>query len=170
MSEAILLILNFGILCLTLTGFFLAVGALFPNRVARTRRMAEALPGRALGVGLVNLAFFAIVSFAFFVLADNTRIALLVVPGTVALALLLISLVFGLTGMVQIVGERLAPAQSPAARSLWGALTLCFGCAAPVVGWFFLLPFVAGLGLGGFLLSFLAAPAARPESVPAAVS
>jgi hypothetical protein len=79
----------------------------------------------------------------------------LVVPGTVVLALLIIGLGFGLTGMVLLVGERLAPAHGPTARTVWGALALSLACATPVVGWWALLPYAAVTGLGAFVLSYL---------------
>ncbi len=140
---------------LTLSAFFLVVGALFPGRVARTRAIVDGSPGRAFGIGLVNLLFFSIVSCTFFVLADNMRLPLLALPGTNVLAFIVIGQTFGLAGLVQVIGERLAPTRSAAARTIWGALALCLGCATPIVGWFVLLPFALIMGMGAFVLSFL---------------
>lgn len=151
---------------LTLTSFFLVVGALFPNRVARTRTMADGSPGRAFGVGLINLIFFSALAALFFALAENTRLEFLALPGLMLLALLVVGLTFGLTAMAQLVGDRLAPTQPTTLRSIGGALTLCLGCAVPVAGWFALLPYAVLVGLGAFVLGFLYA--ARPaESAPA---
>ena len=167
MNELIGLLaaLIFGIL--TLPAFFLAVGALFPNRVERTRLMADGSPGRAFGVGLVNLAFLFTIAATFFTLADNASLGFLSLPGIIVLSLLIIGVIFGLTGLVQLVGERLAPAQSPTARGFWGALALSLGCAVPIVGWFALLPYAVIVGLGAFVLSFLYAPR-KPEPATAA--
>ncbi len=140
---------------LTLTAFFLVVGALFPGRVARTRAIVDGSPGRAFGIGLVNLLFFSIVAFTFFVLADNMRLPLLAFPGTIVLSFIAIGLTFGLAGLIQVIGERLAATCSAAARTIWGALALCLGCATPIVGWFVLLPFALIMGMGAFVLSFL---------------
>jgi hypothetical protein len=153
---------------LTLTAFFLVVTVLFPRRVARTQRMAAGSPGRAFGVGLINLVFLAAVAFVFFALAGNTGVRFLALSGTVVLGLLLIGLSFGLAGMVQLVGERLAPAQGPTARSMWGALALSLACATPVVGWFALLPYAAITGLGAFVLSYLYGSTRSEASAPSA--
>ncbi len=140
---------------LTLTAFFLVVNALFPNRVARTRAMADASPSRAFGVGVLNWIFLSALAFTFFVLSDNLGFTLFSIPGTLVLAVIAIGLIFGLAGLVQLVGERLAPSQGPAARTIWGSLALSLACATPVVGWFALLPYAAIVGLGAFVLSFL---------------
>jgi hypothetical protein len=150
-----------------LTAFFLVVGALFPRRVARTHALAGSARGRAFIVGLINFAFFGIVSFMFFVLADNMRLGILAFPGTVVLVLLILGLIFGLAGVVHLVGERLAPDQGPTARALCGALALSLACATPFVGWFVLLPFVGFTGLGAFILSYLHQPTANADIVPA---
>ena len=140
---------------LTLTAFFLVVNALFPNRVARTRAMADGSPGRAFGVGVINWVFLSALAFTFFVLRDNLGITIFSIPGNLVLAIIAIGLIFGLAGLVQLVGERLAPSQGSAARTIWGSLALSLACATPVVGWFALLPYAAIVGLGAFVLSFL---------------
>jgi hypothetical protein len=142
-------------------GFVLVVGALFPRRVARTQAMAAASPGRALGIGSVNFAFLALTSFAFFVLADNLPLGLLVLPGTIVLGLLVIGLGFGLAGLTHHIGERLAPNAPPTVRAIWGALATTLACLMPVAGWFLVLPYVALSGLGAFLLSYLYTPEPR---------
>ncbi len=167
MNDAIAAITALIVGSVTLTAFFLVVGALFPKRVARTQAMAGSSPGRAFGVGLVNFVFLAAVSFMFFVLADNWQLPFLGLPGTAVLAILVLGLIFGLSGFVQLVGERLAPAQSYTTRTIWGALALCLACATPMVGWFILLPYAAITGLGAFVLSYLYGPLPR-EAVSAA--
>lgn len=140
---------------LTLTAFFLVVSALFPNRVARARAMAEGSPGRSFGVGLINWLFLSALAFTFFVLSENLGLRLFTLPGVMVLAIITIGLIFGLAGLVQLVGERLAPSKGPAARTIWGAVSMTLACATPVVGWFILLPYAAVTALGAFVLSFL---------------
>jgi hypothetical protein len=100
----------------------------------------------------------AAVAFTFFVLADNWGLPILALPGTITLSLLVIGLIFGFTGLVQLIGERLAPAQGASLRTVAGALALSLASATPLVGWFALLPYAAVVGLGAFVLSFLYAP------------
>ena len=151
-----------------LTALFLVVGALFPRRVAYTHALADSARGRAFVIGLINFAFLAIVSFMFFVLADNLNLGILAFPGTLVLALLILGLTFGLAGVVHLVGERLAPDQGPTTRALCGALALSLACATPFAGWFVLLPFVGITGLGAFILSYLQRPAGQGETAPVA--
>ena len=154
MNELIrlLAILVFG--NLGLVAFFVVVSALFPRRVGKTRAVADAMPGRAFAVGLVNFTFFSALTAAFTALGQWTHFPLLGIPALFFLALLGISLCFGLAGVVQLVGERMAPAQNEVRRTVWGALALGLGCSLPFVGWFGLLPYASLLGLGAFIISF----------------
>lgn len=139
---------------LLLAAFFVVMSALFPRRVGRTRALAAGLPGRSLAIGLVNFIFLMAVILALMALADWSGVALFGVPALVLMVLLSTAGVFGLAGVVQLVGERLLPQQPEPNRMLWGTLAVSFGCATPVVGWFGLLPYVALLGLGAFILTF----------------
>lgn len=162
--RPILLILGFN---LTLIAFFVVLNALFQRRVAKTRAVADAMPGRAFAVGLVNFLFFGAITFILFTLAnqignDFLR-GLLTLPALFFLAALSAGLSFGLAGMVQLVGERLAAAQTEIRRTVWGALALSFGSSLPFVGWFGLLPYVGLLGLGAFIVSFFWRESSTPS-------
>jgi hypothetical protein len=63
-----------------------------------------------------------------------------------------VALTFGLAAVVGLTGERIAPQRSGLARIVLGTVVLSLGCLTPVVGWFGLLPYVACLGVGGFVL------------------
>ena len=153
--HPILLILGFN---LTLVVFFVVLNALFPRRVARTRTVADAMPGRAFAVGLVNFLFFGAITFILFTLVgqvgnDLLRI-ILALPALFFLSVLSVGLSFGLAGVVQLVGERLAASQTELRRTVWGALALSLGSSLPFVGWFGLLPYAGLLGLGAFIVGF----------------
>lgn len=145
--------------------FFIVLGALFPVRIGRTRAAAAAAPGRAFVIGLVNLVFFAAVAAALVALAQWTHIQLLTLPALAVAAVLIIAGVFGLAGVVEVVGERLLPQAAGARRSGLGGLVLAWACALPYVGWFGLLPYVLSLGVGALILSFIV-PASRVEVTP----
>ena len=134
--------------------YFLVVAALAPARVARTQAALETSPGRSFVVGLVNLVFLGTLSLALLSLSESTG-GLLAVPGVVCVALLSIGVTLGLAGVVQLVGARLAPGRAMLGRGVAGGLAVSLGCALPVLGWFLLLPVLAMLGLGAFVVSYL---------------
>lgn len=158
MEDIIRVILIVIALNLTFVPFLLALNILFPRRVAKTRAVADLMPGRAFAVGLVNFLFFSAIAFILLTLADRVGNellkGLLTLPGLFFLAVLGVGLSFGSAGMAQLAGERLAPAQSEMRRILWGGLALSLGSTLPFVGWFLLLPYVELVGLGAFIISF----------------
>lgn len=155
--ELLNLALAIILLSVGLVAYFLALRVLFPRRIARTRAVAEQTPGRALAVGVVNALFFGIITFILLAIAgDAGQVVkvILMIPALVFLGLLGIGFSCGLSGMAELVGERLAPAQTAFRRTLWGTLALGLGCGLPFVGWFLLLPYAGLVGLGAFILGF----------------
>jgi predicted permease len=149
------------LLSIALVGFFLVFEALFPTRVEKTRSAAQRMPGRSFMVGTVNFLFFGVIALVLFSISNTTTglvKAIVFLPALSLAGILLIGLAFGLTGMVQFLGERLFPGQSTWKRTLWSTLALSLGSAVPVAGWFLLLPYVGLTGFGGFILSFFAKP------------
>lgn len=144
------------IISLSLSAFFTALNLLFPHRTAKTRLVAEAMPGRATLVGFINFLFFGAAGLALITLADRVSNGLLKLvfslPALVFLATLFVGLCFGLAGITLLVGVRLAPHRSAAAHILAGTLTLSWGSALPIVGWLLLLPYICWLGLGAFII------------------
>lgn len=171
MQDALRIITLLALLNLGLVAYFLTLAALFPRRAAKTRAVADLMPGRSFAVGLVNFLFFGAITFALFTLSNNIGSgvvkAIIALPALFFLAVLGAGLSFGLTGMVQLVGERLAPTQTSFRRTLWGALALSLGASLPFVGWFLLLPYAGLLGLGAFIVAFFwkeqSAEAAQPD-------
>jgi hypothetical protein len=139
---------------LTLVAFFLVLSALFPERIARTRRLAGRAPGRSLALGLLNAIFLSTLAVALLAISEWTRMRVLGVPALLVVGLATLTACFGLAGVAQLVGERLLPDRGPALRQAAGALAAGLACALPFVGWFLLLPYLLLLGLGAFVLSF----------------
>ncbi len=143
---------------LGLSAFFVALSVLFPRRIAKTRAVADAVPGRAALVGLVNFLFFGVIAVALSGISDqlgnDLLRVLLIIPALVCAALLSVGLTFGLAGVVQLVGQRLSPQDHELKRMVAGTLVLGWACALPFVGWFGLLPYAGLLGLGAFIVSF----------------
>jgi hypothetical protein len=156
-NEVIRIVLAILLLDLGLIAYFMVVSALFPARVARAQALFERLPGRAFAIGLVNFLFFATAAFVLLSLANQAGGLLKVIltlPALAFLLLLLIMLSLGLTAMVNLLGGRLFPDQTPWRRALTGAFLLGVGSAVPVAGWFLLFPYVGLCGMGAFILTF----------------
>ncbi len=151
--TVMIVLLNIG-----LVAYFLTGRLLFPRRIARTRMVAEGTPGRSFGVGLVNFLFFGAIAMVLLSVADrvgNEFLKMVVtLPALFFLGVLGIGLSFGLCGMAELVGERLAPTQTAFRRTVWGTLVVSLGSSLPFVGWFILLPYVGLVGLGAFILGF----------------
>ena len=149
------------LLTISLTAYFLVIGALFPNRVTKAQRVLNQMPARAFGVGLVNFLFFGVILVVLFTITDgnanrvNSVVRIILLVPTLALtALFTTVLSFGFAGMVQVLGERILPDFTPLKRSMWGTVILSFACALPFVGWFILLPCVGITGFGAVILGF----------------
>jgi len=151
----------FFLLDVPLIVLFIVLGVFFPLRLARTRSLTLAMPGRALLVGFVNFLFFGALAFVFLQWGKNGT-ALLSLVAVLLCAMLSIGATFGLAAASETVAERLAPTMAGIWKSAAGAALLSIACAFPLLGWFGLLPYTLLLGLGGFILSFfLRGPAER---------
>jgi hypothetical protein len=135
--------------------------AMLPGLLGRTRQTIIAMPGRSFLVGLLNGAFFGVLSAA--LLAPGGGIAL--IGGTLA-ALLLAFVAAGLAAAARIVGERLRPnATDPLRQFLAGAGTLSLASSVPLVGWFVVLPCAALIGFGALLIAIVQRRAAPDPHV-----
>lgn len=157
------------LLTVSLTAYFLVIGALFANRVAKTRHVINQMPGRALGVGFVNLLFFGVILLVLFTITDANanRVSsviriILLIPTLALTALLTAVLSLGLAGMVNILGERIFPEFNSLKQNVLGSVILSFACALPFVGWFLLLPCAGLLGFGAFILGFFQREIVKP--------
>ncbi len=89
--------------------------------------------------------------------AENTGAfvkGVLTLPALLILAFLTVLLSLGLTGMVNVLGERLFSDLPSWKRNICSTVILCFACALPFVGWFLLLPYLGLVGIGASILGF----------------
>ena len=148
-----------------LTGLFLATAALFPRVIDRTRRTADRSPGRSFVVGFVNIFFLGAIGLGFSALADGTGLEFLQLPALLIYSLLVIMLGFGLTALSQMTGARLIPESHPVRQQLLGAWALILGGLTPFIGWFAFLPYVAIVGTGAVLLSWVRSRGGQSRTV-----
>jgi hypothetical protein len=149
------------LLTISFAAYFLVIGALFANRVTKTKRVINQMPGRSFGVGLVNFLFFGVILIVLFTITDGNanRVSsvvriILLIPTLTLTALLTAVLSLGLAGMVNLLGERIFPEFNTLKRSVGGSVVLSFACALPFVGWFLLLPYAGLIGFGAVILGF----------------
>jgi len=157
MNDILRLLITVILLTISLSAYFLVIGTLFTARVEKTQRVINSMPGRAFGVGLVNVLFFGVIAVVLFSIAESANgflKGILTIPALVIAALLLILLSLGLTGMVNGFGVKLFADVVSWKRNLWGAVILCLACALPFVGWFLLFPYLGFVGVGAVILSF----------------
>jgi hypothetical protein len=157
MSDIVRLMLAFILLTIGLVAYFLVMNALFPQRIAKTKSMIHSMPARSFGIGVVNFVFFAVIALVLFSVAENAGPfirGILTIPAVVILAALTIVLSMGLTGMSNLIGERIFPDSSAWKQTLWGTVSLSLACALPWVGWFLLFPYVGFAGIGAVILGY----------------
>jgi len=156
--EPLLRILTLFILIpLCLFGFFVVMNILFHEQISRTRNILQQTLRRSFWIGLVNVLFFLPVSIILLSLgnaASGPLAAIVMLPGLLLLGVLLSLASFGLTCIVNRIGEQLMPEQNLLKRTFWGTLFLCLACGLPFVGWFLLLPYVLIIGVGAAILGF----------------
>jgi hypothetical protein len=146
------------LLTIGLIPYFLVIGALFPQRVARTKSVIDSMPGRSFGIGLVNFVFFAVLALVLFSIGEKTSNGfvkgMITIPALLILAFLATLLSFGFAGTTHLLGERIFPILNPWKQSVWGSVCLSIACALPLVGWFLLLPYSGFVGVGAVILAF----------------
>jgi len=140
---------------INLVPFFIVFHYIFPDRMARTQANASAMPGRAFWIGMINFLFGLALVLVLFFLSDKTEgllKAILTFPAVCIVLIFGIVLSFGLGSMAGLLGEQLVPQHNAWQRTVWGTLLLGCGSSVPLVGWFLLLPYVAWVGMGAFII------------------
>jgi hypothetical protein len=158
MSDILRLLIAIILLTIGLVAYFLVLNALFAPRLERTKSIAQSMPVRSAGIGLVNFVFFAVIATVLLSVAETTGPfirGILILPAVVILAALAFVLSLGLVAMSNLIGERIFPNFSAWKQTLWGAVCLTLACALPFVGWFLLLPYVGFVGIGAVILGYL---------------
>jgi bacteriorhodopsin len=160
MTDILRLLLIVFLLTISLTAYFLVIGAFFSARLEKIQRVINQMPARAFWVGLVNFIFFGTITFVLVMLTngdnrvDNIVRVILLFPTVTVLAFLGILLSFGLAGVAKVLGERIFPGDDMLKQNAKGTIALSIACALPYAGWFLLLPFVGLVGIGATILSF----------------
>ncbi len=149
---ALLLILVITTLCLV--GFMVVLVALLPRVSERSQAALHRSPWQAFFIGLANYLFLGGIGL----LLLSTQIPPLAVVGLLIIACLTIVTVIGLTGIVTLIGERMAHLRSQETSALkqlvWGTIALEFALLLPFAGWFLLTPILLMISFGAAVLAW----------------
>lgn len=143
----------------TIVALLTVMGVLFRPWVERTHELAATQVRRSLLIGLVNVVCITALTLALAMISQNADLGFLAVLNLLLLTAAAIALVFGLAGMVRLVGAQLTPTSTQTRQAVWGGVALVLACLTPYAGWFLLFPYVALRGLGAFVLVVASRPA-----------
>lgn len=156
--AAALVVVGFGVGIAALT---LALDVVMPRLIRRARNTAEQMPIRSGIVGVVNFAFFGVISVAIFSIAqgaareEGSGSGLLRFIGAVMVLVLIAFFALGIAAVARLIGERLAPNRSAPRQILGGIVTLELAALAPVVGWIFVPSVVVLVGYGAVIIALV---------------
>ncbi len=157
MNEAIGVFIYVVLLAGAIAAYCVVMVLFFGRAVTNAELNATLAPGRAFGVGLVNLLFFGTVAVLSAGVADSTGISLLVIPALVALGLVGIGWSIGVSALARAAGARLLPTVNGFQQVAIGAGVLTLASLLPFIGWFILLPYLLFVGLGSTIMSLFSA-------------
>jgi hypothetical protein len=130
-----------------LVGLMLWTALVFPRPTEQARRSLEARPGRCFLAGATLALLLGVPAFGMI----HAPHGLVKLAGWALALPLLAGLTTGLTGMAQLLGERLrelSPGMTPLAALVRGAVTIELAMIIPFVGWLLFTPIV-GLTVTG---------------------
>lgn len=157
MNEAIGLLVYVVLLAGAIAAYCVAMVLFFGRAVTNAELSATLAPGRAFGVGLVNLLFFGTVAVLSAGVADSTQLPILSLPALVALGLVGIGWSIGVSALARMAGVKLLPTANGFQQVAVGAAVLTIASLLPFIGWFILLPYLLFVGLGATIMSLFSA-------------
>lgn len=138
-----------------LVALFITLHAFFTRILERTRSIAAERASRSFLTGFLNTVFFTALLLALAALGQSTGVALFFVLAFLIGLLILLGLVFGITGMVLLLKERLFPGQLGNRPFALAGATATLACLTPYIGWFGLFPYLCFRGLGAFVIALV---------------
>jgi len=155
MGQIGLFLLLAAVTGITVSMLFVGLAAFFGAYLGGVERAAGERPGRAFLLGLINAAFLFAVGFLLVTWAQASGAPLLGALGVVVWLVLIVGVIFGLGGMVQLARARLYPKADGWRPTAVAGGILFLACLTPYVGWFGFLPYLVLYGLGGVIMHSL---------------
>jgi hypothetical protein len=149
--QTFLIIILSALSLATLVAAFLFIRGLFPVRVEKVQAILESNWKRSFWIGLANTILISIFVFGLGSLGEN--FPLFYIPTFGIYGVFLIGLLFGLTALIQILGDRLFADFSPVRKDIRAGAVLLLASTLPFVGWFLLFPYAVSLAVGAVVIT-----------------
>jgi hypothetical protein len=150
METLAVLLLSILTLLTLITGFLFLRG-LFPGRISAVQIALKSSWKRSFWLGLVNTVFSAAVLLGLFSLGESAQAFMIL--ALLLSSLYLLVLLFGLTAISRLLGQRLFPDRKPVPQHIRGGLILLGAGLLPGIGWFLLFPYSCCLAVGSVVLA-----------------
>ena len=132
----------------SLVAYLTFMTVVFGRRVELAQQIMVTSPWRSFLIGLLNFLFFGAIALALNSIGGEIPRLLAVIVLTVLIA----AAGIGLSGLVNLTGQRLSPGAERLKMTAWGTITLSLACALPLLGWFVLLPAVLFVSFGAVII------------------
>lgn len=142
---------------------FLLMRGLFPARVEMIRRTLENHWKRCFWIGLLNTVLISVFVFGLGSLAQGSPVFYL--PTFAIYGAFLIGLLYGLSALIGILGDRLYPELHPVKRDIRSGAIFLLASLLPAVGWFLLFPYGISLAVGAVVITLFQNRRARKIQV-----
>lgn len=149
--QNLLLILFAGLSLIALVASLILMRGLFPAQVTRVRQTLEANWKLSFWIGLGNTVLITLIIMGLGSLSEGTPIFFILAFGLYGA--FLVGLLYGLSALARVLGERLFPDQTSVKQDIKGGAVFVLASLLPGVGWFILFPYGISLAVGGALIT-----------------
>ena len=149
--QNLLVILLAGLSLITLIASLILMRGLFPAQVARVRHTLEGNWKLSFWIGLGNTVLIILIVMGLGSLSEGTPIFFILAFGIYGA--FLVGLLYGLSALIRVLGERLFPDQAPAKQDIKGGTVFVLASLLPGAGWFILFPYGISLAVGAAMIT-----------------
>ncbi len=155
MPEGLSLLFLVALAVVSAVALLTVLNLMFPKALERTSQAADTMPGRSFLIGLIWYIFLGAVITGLTMLGNNLDIGLFQIPALLLIVLTFALAVFGIAGMVLLIGGRMLPEQAWLKRTIWGGVIVVLACLLPYVGSHGLFPLLGMMGSGAFVIGLV---------------
>lgn len=149
--QNLLIILIAGLSLVTLVASLILMRGLFPSQVSRVRQTLETYWKRSFWIGLGNTVLITLIVMGLGSLAESSPIFFILAFGIYGA--FLVGLLYGLSALIRVLGERLFPEQTPAKQDIKAGAVFVLASLLPGAGWFILFPYGISLAVGAVMIT-----------------
>ncbi len=149
--ETFFIIILSALSLVTLVAAFLITRGLFPECIEKVQATLETNWKRSFWIGLLNTILISI--FVLGLGSLGSKFGLFYIPTFLIYGAFLIGLLFGLTALIQILGNRLFPDFGSVKKDIRAGAVFLLASLLPMVGWFLIFPYVISLAFGAVVIT-----------------